>query len=588
MSERALGAQIAVAGVGANHVPRRIADHGVETGARQARRRRDRRTPPGTRAPSERDDGGWPASSAASRYRLAVFGGSALRPVRIASDKRAERGRRRRIVAWRKPRRAPESAIRFHRDERRRSRPVSAANARSFARTCSSVSFGIASSEKRTGSACAQRRVDRARRRRAAARFAAAARRPGVRRPAEIGEPRAEQAVADLQAMIEKAERPIGGQRRQPERQPRELHGHRVQIDAVQAALGDRAPNGGPLCVADVARVAGAGADQRRLVRARQIAAGGHQKRAAAHRRIDDPELQDVVRCRRRARAGRACGGRRSRRSAAACRTSRSPCGGPTPAASETLPSIDPRLRSRAASRRPRRAARRRGRDRRCARGPPRSGAGRVDSATTARLAASSSRSRRSASGVRAGANRRPLNGVTRRSPARQPAVRQARDRAQRIPEARGRAVPLRDVAQRFEAVALAVDRMPQRHQRARFGEQQEQDAIDDRERLLEGDVEIDAPAGTYPRGGRLRARRGSAKNQRLQHFARRGEHAVAQRPADAGGMAIGGGDQGVQRSLVARTRPRARLRRRSPRARRGCPDDRARDRDRIRRCRRA
>ncbi len=65
--------------------------------------------------------------------------------------------------------------------------------------------------------------------------------------------------------------------------------------------------------------------------------------------------------------------------------------------------------------------------------------------------------------------------------------VREARDRPQRIPQSRGPLRSLRHVAQHLEAVALAVDGMPQRHERTRFGEQQKQDAIDDGQRLLEG-----------------------------------------------------------------------------------------------------
>ena len=243
-----------------------------------------------------------------------------------------------------------------------------------------------------------------------------------VRRVPQVGEPRAEQAVADLEVVIEKAQRPIGRQRREPERQPRELDGHRVQVDAVQASLGDRSPDGDPVRVADVARVAAAGANERGLVRGREIPAGGDEKRAAAHRRIDHAQLQDAFgrrvahercerppdevvgdRLRRVERPGRLANDRIRTRAV-------------------TLPARRRAARSRATSRTPRRAARRRGRGRRCARVRRDRQRAASTAPRTARLAASSSRSRRSASGVRAGANRRPLNGVTRRSPARHPA----------------------------------------------------------------------------------------------------------------------------------------------------------------------
>src|SRR4029077_5136723 len=43
---------------------------------------------------------------------------------------------------------------------------------------------------------------------------------PGGRRAPQMSDPRAEQAVAGLQTMVEEAERPVGGERRQPKRQP--------------------------------------------------------------------------------------------------------------------------------------------------------------------------------------------------------------------------------------------------------------------------------------------------------------------------------------------------------------------------------
>ena len=124
------------------------------------------------------------------------------------------------------------------------SRRPSAASARSFARTCSMVSPGV----------CSRREPDRQRRRGAPRRrrvveqrqrvVAVRARRLGRRRrPAKLREPGAEQAVAGLQMVIEKRQRPVGGERRQPERQPRELHRHRVDVDAEQTSLGDRPPD---------------------------------------------------------------------------------------------------------------------------------------------------------------------------------------------------------------------------------------------------------------------------------------------------------------------------------------------------------
>jgi hypothetical protein len=42
--------------------------------------------------------------------------------------------------------------------------------------------------------------------------------------------------------MIEERQRPVGGKRGQPEREPGELHGHRVEVDAEQTARCDISP----------------------------------------------------------------------------------------------------------------------------------------------------------------------------------------------------------------------------------------------------------------------------------------------------------------------------------------------------------
>ena len=128
---------------------------------------------------------------------------------------------------------------------------ASAASGRSFARTCSGGVVRRCASEKRTGSALTdasardvglveerQRSAWRLPPRRAHAAGTTARRRAGCRRP---------------QVMIEKAERPIGGERRQPQRQSRELNGHRIEIDAEQASLGDRPPDRGAFRRTEVA-----------------------------------------------------------------------------------------------------------------------------------------------------------------------------------------------------------------------------------------------------------------------------------------------------------------------------------------------
>ena len=106
--------------------------------------------------------------------------------------------------------------------------------------------------------------------------------------PRQVAEARANQAVAGGEMVIEKGQRPIGGERRQPQRQPRELHRRRVEIDTVQAAL---ARPGGAATRDPAARHLGAGhwpvANQRCSQRVREKPARGDEKRAAAHRRID-------------------------------------------------------------------------------------------------------------------------------------------------------------------------------------------------------------------------------------------------------------------------------------------------------------
>ena len=134
------------------------------------------------------------------------------------------------------------------------------------------------------------------------------------------------------------------------------------------------------------------------------------------------------------------------------------------------------------------------------------------------------------------------------------PGMGQAGDRAQRVPESRRRRRTFGDVAQRFEAVALAIDRVPQRHECARLGKQQKQDAIDDRQCLFEPAVDVHGPES------RLRARRygrpsdrGPRHEEGPQHLARRREHAVAEQSAHSGGVAVRRRDKGVQRPRIAR-----------------------------------
>ena len=350
----------------------------------------------------------------------------------------------------------------------------------------------------------------------------------------QVCEPGAEQAVADLQAVIEKAERTIGRERGQPQRETRELDGHRVEVDAVQAAFRDRSPDADALGVADVGCVTVSTAYERSLVGVRQKPAGGHEERAAAHRRIDDAQLQDVLGRRvahqRAERAANQVVRDRLRRVEGSGRFAHAGAGLKRDGSAfdarfvveqrlvdgaELLDAeiaVGDALASRAIRSRPRRQRHDR---------PPRR--------VIVQIAALGER--RSRRREEASVERRHLQIAGAAA-----GMREAGDGAQRVPEARRVRCLLGRVAQPFEAVALAVDRMPQRHERARFGEQQEQHPIHDGQRLFEAVLHRDLV---------------TVSDQRAQHFGRRGEHAVAQRAAYAGRVPIRGGHQRVQRPRI-------------------------------------
>src|SRR5262245_34311011 len=83
---------------------------------------------------------------------------------------------------------------------------------------------------------------------------------------------------------------------------------------------------------------------------------------------------------------------------------------------------------------------------------------------------------------------------------------------------------------------------MPEWNERPGFGEQQEEHAIDDRQRLFE--------CGFRPGGASSLAP--AVHEQRAQDVRRCVEYAVSQRLADTGGVAIGSRDERVKRRRVA------------------------------------
>ena len=98
--------------------------------------------------------------------------------------------------------------------------------------------------------------------------------------------------------------------------------------------------------------------------------------------------------------------------------------------------------------------------------------------------------------------------------------MREPRDRLQGVPHAGRSQRSIGGVAQRLDAVALPINGMPERHQPARLGEEQEQQAVYDRQRLLERIVQ--RSAGVRPR------------HESAEHVGRRGKNAVPERPSDA------------------------------------------------------
>ena len=541
--------RVGAAGVGPHHVPRRIADHGVESRARTAaavgvEERLRKLELPVKQAPrlAERE-------RAIEKPR-----GHGCRQIATAGERRvgqrSERRRRRRGVAC-EPGGAPEMRHLLPPRQRRIARGQRGIRALLRAHLLDRVVRQRLERE-----AHRQRVAHRVRNRfvleqRKAVRRTRGA--PHDRRPPELREPGAEQAVAGLQAMIEEAQRTIGGERREPERQARELHRHRVEIDAVQAAFGDRASNGRAFRLADVARETAARLDERRLVRGREISARGHQKGAAAHRRIDDAEAQDVLRrpaaderperptddevgdrLRRVERARRLPdSGSRLQRDAVALDDGR--------VVEQRFVDGAELLDAEIAVRDPLAPAARR-------RGPRRQRDDGAARGVVVEIAAIGERRPRGREEPAVERRHAQLAGAAA-------GMREPRHRAQRVPQTGGARRSLRIVAHRLDAVALAIDRVPERDERARLREQQKQDAIDDRQRLLERLVDRDraiAPARSPAR-------------QRAKDFGRRRQHAVAQRTADARRMTIRRGDECVQRAWIRGARAERRRMARVP-----------------------
>ena len=132
---------------------------------------------------------------------------------------------------------------------------------------------------------------------------------------------------------------------------------------------------------------------------------------------------------------------------------------------------------------------------------------GRVVTASRTSRATRSSSTNVSASGA---ADGREQAAVERHHPqraGRAAAVGEPRDRLQRLPEpGRGR-LAFGHRPERFDRVAVPVDRVPLRDQAARLGEQQKQDPIDDRERVGRARRRARRAGGVIPRANPLTSR---------------------------------------------------------------------------------
>ena len=276
----------------------------------------------------------------------------------------------------------------------------------------------------------AARPASRRARRAEAAASASRRRRTGWPRE-QVGERRADEAVAAAQAVVEEPERLVGGERRQPQRHARELHRRRVEVDAVQAALRDEAPEGSRdrSSVTSASRAASL-ADAARARRRRP------RKRHAATRNAPLPIAGSTI-AQRENRVGRDVGDERTERLAhevsrerhrrvegAGLLATRTPVRRRT-----TWPAACGRARGIGAA--PRRLVVEQRLVDAADLLDAELGVGDrvrvprptvvVESASTAHASRSSASRRRSSRGARRGANSRPLNAGTRRSPASQP-----------------------------------------------------------------------------------------------------------------------------------------------------------------------
>ena len=256
--------RVLVAAVAADHVPRRVADDGVEP-----RRRRGlavlveedfgKRQRP-VKEPASRGGRVGRGSAASSTMRS----GSAQRPSSSRAVELAKRAAVGRRAVRPEPAGAPE--VEETRPASRATTPCacSAASVRSFSRTMAAESSGSHRQPQPDAGSRARRPttdVSSGNSGSSSWRRPRAAPPPGWRR--EIVGRRADQAVAGDEVVVEKRQRLVGGERGQPEREPRQLHRHRIEVHAEQTARRDLAPQRRAVGGRDVVRVPRAFLDQR-------------------------------------------------------------------------------------------------------------------------------------------------------------------------------------------------------------------------------------------------------------------------------------------------------------------------------------
>src|SRR5437016_3749506 len=110
-----------------------------------------------------------------------------------------------------------------------------------------------------------------------------------------VGRRCADEAVARDKPMIEKRQRLVRSERRQPQRQAGHLHGRRIEIDAEQASLCDLATKRYSISARDISPMPAAITDQCLFSGFGNVPAGGDEKCAAAHRGIEDPQLENLL-----------------------------------------------------------------------------------------------------------------------------------------------------------------------------------------------------------------------------------------------------------------------------------------------------